>query len=78
MFADPAQESMSVPKKNDDHFALEYETKQKLYFHEGFTATIDQFLRKIVQDKRGFLVNFQTLKTLNIIKFNGFPVITPY
>ena len=39
--------------KPDDILSMEYEKKQKVYFQEGFTATIDQFIRKIVQDKQG-------------------------
>ena len=39
--------------KPDDLLSMEYERKQKVYFQEGFTATIDLFVRKMVQDKQG-------------------------
>lgn len=39
--------------KPDDFLSMEYEKKQKVYFQEGFTVTIDLFIRKMVQDKQG-------------------------
>ena len=47
------KEPILIPKKTPELLKAEYEHKLKIYLNEGFTANIDQFVRKMVQDKRG-------------------------
>lgn len=51
-----SKQSPPIPMKNPEILKVEYETRQKIYTNQGFTANIDQFLKKIVQDKRGSLL----------------------